>query len=109
MRVNKVHQEGCRVSYKANVIDSASLRKFKAGLNAADSQSLDKYIKQIEQSKSKNNYIFDYISVGSFKNIRKFVGISIQNKDKTIQHPPVFSAAIDNALDVFKNLAESLK
>lgn len=109
MQVQKVQNNDYNQHFNGHIVDSSSLRKFLSGLNAKEKALYDSYVNTIESTKDNYNYIFDYISIGNFKKIRKIAALSIQNKDNTIQHPPLLAELPENALNLFKRLAEQYK
>ena len=108
MQVQKIQNNNYNTNFSANIVDSGSLRKFKSGLSKAEKEVFDSYVKVIEENKDKRNYIFEYLNVGKQNNIKHFSTISIQNPDKTSKFPPVFIDTQENAMNLFKKLADKL-
>ncbi|MEE3349486.1 MAG: hypothetical protein VZR09_05545 [Candidatus Gastranaerophilaceae bacterium] len=109
MQVERVQSSNYNTNFSGRIVDSSSLRKFLSGLNVKEKAVYDSYVKTIENAKDNRNYVFDYINIGGFGKVRKIAALSIQNKDKTSQFPPLFSVQPENAMEVFQKLADKYK
>ncbi len=106
MQVQKIQNNNYNPVFSATIVETGAFRRFKAHLGKSDIKAFDSYINIIEGSADNSNYVFNYLDVGSFKNVRKFAIISKQNKDRTVQHPPLLVEKAGKALQLFKNLAD---
>ena len=105
MQVQRIQYNN--INFKGNIVESGALKKFQAGLNNSEKAKFNSYVNIIKNSKDKCNYIFDYVQIGNESKGRRIATISLQNKNKTIQHPPILSDKDTNALKLFKKLAEN--
>ena len=92
--------------FTAHLVDSGALRRFEYSLTNAEREVFDSYIRVIEGAKDNTNYIFDIMHIMRPKSVRKIAVISVQNKDKTIQNPPILAEKAENTMNLFKRLAE---
>jgi len=107
MQVNSIQiYDNKSANFKGVLADSGSLRKFKARLKPSELARFDSYVKTIEESKDRSYYIFDYVKIGRPIFTKEIATISILNKNKTTQFPFLFTESPDNAMNLFKKLAE---
>lgn len=106
MRIQNVqNNNNYRTTFNGKIADSGALRRFKAGLSDVESQVYNSCVSTIEKTKDKYTYVFDYIEIGRPIRGKRIAAISIQNSDKTVQHPPILADKPEKALDLFKRLA----
>ena len=109
MQVQRISSNNYNTNFKANIVDSGALRNFQSGLNGKEKKLYNSFVDVIKNSKDKNNYVFEYINIGFPSKLKRIASISIRNRDKSIQRPAIFADKAENALNLFKKLAERCK